>query len=128
MGDSDTAVSVVFDTGSLGLAVQGSACTTNCAGTVYNAAGSGSYVAGSTPWSHTYETNQQEAYWIKASGVDATDKITIASPDILTAGRFYLISSLSTTSGDAFTPVNTGWLGLTLNAEAGAVNTFDFIE
>lgn len=31
-------------------------------------------------------------------------------------------------SGDSFTPAETGWLGLTLNEAAGAVDTFDFIE
>ena len=127
MGDPDTAVSVVFDTGSLGLAVQGPACTTNCAVTTYNAVGSADYVADTTAWTHVYKNNKQSDYWITATGTEATDKITIDS-DNLPAARFYLISGLSITSADAFTPVNTGWLGLTLNAEATAVNTFDFIE
>ena len=127
MGSSSTGVNVVFDTGNLGLAVQGSSCTTDCASTVYDETSSGNYSTASTPWTNTYKTSQQPAYWINVTGIEAQDSVSFDS-DTVNPLQFYLIESMSMTSGDSFTPENTGWLGLTLNNEAAAVTTFDFIE
>jgi len=77
MGSGDASVSVVFDTGSLGLAVQGSACTTNCAASVYDETGSTHYAAGSDPWTYTYKNSETSDYWITATGIDATDSVKI---------------------------------------------------
>lgn len=125
MGSDDQSINVVFDTGTLGLAVQGSACTTNCAAALYDETVSGS--AGSTPWTYTYKSSQTEDYWITATGVDNTDIIKIDG-DTLNTARFYLVNSLSMASGDTFTPSETGWLGLTMNKGTNADGTFDFIE
>ena len=73
MGSTDASVNVVFDTGSLGLAVQGSTCTTNCAAAVYDETSSTAYVAGSTAWARTYKNSQESEYWINAVGIDADD-------------------------------------------------------
>ena len=94
MGSAAEAVSVVFDTGSLGLAVQGSACVTNCAADTYDETGSSDYSATATGWSRTYRTSQAENYWINASGVVAEDSITVDSQAI-NPFKFYMLSSLS---------------------------------
>ena len=127
MGSASEAVSVVFDTGSLGLAVQGSSCTSNCAADTYDETGSSDYSATATGWSRTYRTSQAENYWIEASGVEAEDSITLDSTSISPL-KMYMISAMSQASGESFTPDNAGWLGLTYNMESGASNDFDFIE
>ena len=127
MGSASEAVAVVFDTGSLGLAVQGTGCTTNCASTKYTESGSTDYSPTATPASMTFRTSQAENYWITASGVEAQDSITLDSQAI-NPFKFYMLSSLTQASGDSFTPDWTGWLGLTYNMASGASNDFDFIE
>ena len=94
MGSASEAVAVVFDTGSLGLAVQGTGCTTNCASTTYTETGSSDYSATATPASMTFRTSQAENYWINASGVEAEDSITVDSQAI-NPFKFYMLSSLS---------------------------------
>jgi len=56
MGSGPAGVNVVFDTGNLGLAVQGSSCVTDCAAAVYDETSSTNYSPGSTAWTHTYKT------------------------------------------------------------------------
>jgi hypothetical protein len=94
MGSASEAVSVVFDTGSLGLAVQGSSCVTNCAADTYDETGSSDYSATATGWSRTYRTSQAENYWIEASGVEAEDSITLDSTSISPL-KMYMISAMS---------------------------------
>ena len=79
MGSASEAVAVVFDTGSLGLAVQGTSCTTNCASTTYTETSSTDYSATANPITKTFRTSQAENYWINASGVEAEDSITLDS-------------------------------------------------
>ena len=64
LGSASEAVSVVFDTGSTGLAVQGTACTTNCAASTYTETGSSDYSPTATAFSATYKTSEAENYWI----------------------------------------------------------------
>ena len=122
MGDGPTNVDVIFDTSSLGLAVQGTGCSGDCATTLY-ATGGGSYTDNGGSWSHTYRTSQQSDYWFAAEGVKAQDKVTIDSEELVT--KMYTINSVEI-EGDEV-PQNTGWLGLTLNA-AGGSTEYDFIE
>ena len=57
LGSATEAVSVVFDTGSVGLAVMGTACTTNCAAATYTETSSTDYSATATGWTRTYKTS-----------------------------------------------------------------------
>ena len=60
LGSGAESVSVVLDTGSVGLAVMDTACTTNCAAATYTETSSTDYSATATGWSYTYKTSQAE--------------------------------------------------------------------
>lgn len=126
MGSAGTSVNVVFDTASIGLAVMGSTCTTNCAATVYDETGSSDYVNNNAVYTNTFANNKNPPYWYQVTGNSATDRVAIDA-DTSTYNLF-LITGMSDTQGSTFTPVETGWLGLAYNRAPGYSDSYDFLE
>jgi hypothetical protein len=104
MGSASATVKVVLDTSSIGLAVMGSGCTTNCvdASLLYAEGSSTDYVNDGVSRSHQYRNNLQSVYWWNTVSTTSTDRVHIDSDN--NTYKFYLITSNSNPAGTSTFP------------------------
>ena len=129
MGSASATVKVVLDTSSVGLAVMGSACTTNCVdpSLLYAEGSSTDYVNDGASHSHQYRNSLQPVYWWNTVSTTSTDRVHIDADN--NTYKFYLITSNSNPAGANFLiPSMAGFLGLGLNRAPGASQNFDFMQ